>query len=282
MSFCGLISFEQCVNVKKRQNNLGAIFLDIDSCPPRGVSTHIQTCIWIYTHIHTCIYIHVYIYMYVHTCIYTCIYIHVYTYMYIYMYIYIYIYIYIYKYIHIYIYIYICIYIYIYICMYIHVCIQIYVYSKIPLESKYDKFFLFFGYRPQHPTCRLYIHTFVYIYTHPCIYVYIYMYTFKYIYIYVYIYTCIYPYICVLKDSSQKSSKCWRGHHLHLWASLRARACVCRTTASPPAFISVTRLIHTGDMAHSYVWHDSFIRVIWLRVIWLTHTCDVTHSYVCL
>jgi len=29
-------------------------------------------------------------------------------------------------------------------------------------------------------------------------------------------------------------------------------------------------------MTHSYVWHDSFI-----RVTWLIHTCDMTHSYVC-
>jgi len=29
------------------------------------------------------------------------------------------------------------------------------------------------------------------------------------------------------------------------------------------------------DMTHSYVWHDSFI-----RVTWLIHMCDMTHSYV--
>jgi len=58
-------------------------------------------------------------------------------------------------------------------------------------------------------------------------------------------------------------------------------------------------LIHTCDMTHVYVWHDSFIRVTWLiglktsstphshvwhdsltYVTWLIHTCDMTHSYV--
>ena len=48
-------------------------------------------------------------------------------------------------------------------------------------------------------------------------------------------------------------------------------------------------------MTHSYVWHDSFIRVTWLIhmcdiadslhdsficVTWLIHMCDMTHSYV--
>jgi len=39
------------------------------------------------------------------------------------------------------------------------------------------------------------------------------------------------------------------------------------------SFIRVTRLIHTCDLTHSYVWHDSFIRVT--RLI---HTCNTTHS----
>jgi len=34
-------------------------------------------------------------------------------------------------------------------------------------------------------------------------------------------------------------------------------------------------MIHTSDMTHSYVWHDSFI-----CVTWLIHTCDMTHSHV--
>jgi len=37
----------------------------------------------------------------------------------------------------------------------------------------------------------------------------------------------------------------------------------------------VTWLIHMCDMAHSYVWHGSFI-----CVTWLIHMCDMTHSYV--
>ena len=41
------------------------------------------------------------------------------------------------------------------------------------------------------------------------------------------------------------------------------------------SFIRVTWLMHTCDMTHSYVWHDSFI-----CVTWLIHTCDMTHSYV--
>jgi len=50
------------------------------------------------------------------------------------------------------------------------------------------------------------------------------------------------------------------------------------------SFIHVTWLVYTCDMAHSYVWHDSFIYV-WLDsficVAWLIHMCDMTHSYVC-
>jgi len=79
----------------------------------------------------------------------------------------------------------------------------------------------------------------------------------------------------------------------------------------------VTWLVHMCDMTHSYVWHDSFIRVTWLIpymwhdtfinmnesaqtnllchtpvalyaghmstikcVTWLIHMCDMTHSYV--
>jgi len=47
-------------------------------------------------------------------------------------------------------------------------------------------------------------------------------------------------------------------------------------------------LVHMCDMTHSYVWHDSFIRVTWLIVChdsficvtWLIHVCGMTHSYV--
>ena len=41
------------------------------------------------------------------------------------------------------------------------------------------------------------------------------------------------------------------------------------------SFIRVTWLNHSCDMTHSFVWHDSFI-----RVTWLIHMCDMTHSYV--
>ena len=63
----------------------------------------------------------------------------------------------------------------------------------------------------------------------------------------------------------------------------------------------VIRLLHTCDMTHSHVWHDSFICVTWLIriyeippscfldrwhdsfscVIRLIHMCDVTHAHVC-
>ena len=63
------------------------------------------------------------------------------------------------------------------------------------------------------------------------------------------------------------------------------------------SFIRVTWLIDTFDMTRAYVWHDSFILVTWLihacdmthsyvwhdlfmRVTWLMHTCDMNHSYV--
>ena len=37
------------------------------------------------------------------------------------------------------------------------------------------------------------------------------------------------------------------------------------------SFMCVTRLIHMCDMTHSYVWHDSFI-----CVTWLIHVCGMT------
>ena len=53
----------------------------------------------------------------------------------------------------------------------------------------------------------------------------------------------------------------------------------------------MTWLIHTCDMTHSYVWHDSFICMTWLErsdMTWLIHMYDmtweirhdITHSYV--
>jgi len=46
-------------------------------------------------------------------------------------------------------------------------------------------------------------------------------------------------------------------------------------TCSVVPFHIVTRLIHTWDMTHTYVWHGSFICGTWLIHIW-----DMTHSYV--
>jgi len=39
---------------------------------------------------------------------------------------------------------------------------------------------------------------------------------------------------------------------------------------------SSASLLPCSDMTHSYVWHDSLI-----CVTWLTHMCDMTHSYLC-
>jgi len=64
------------------------------------------------------------------------------------------------------------------------------------------------------------------------------------------------------------------------------------------SFIQVTCLIHTCDMPHSYVWHDSFsthvpakghvttstCSYVWhdssICVAWIIHKCDMPHSYV--
>jgi len=62
------------------------------------------------------------------------------------------------------------------------------------------------------------------------------------------------------------------------------------------SFICVTWFVHTCDMTHSYVWHDSYTCVTrfilmcdmthsyvqhdsFLCVTWLIHMCDMTHSY---
>jgi len=53
------------------------------------------------------------------------------------------------------------------------------------------------------------------------------------------------------------------------------------------AFICLTQLIHIRDMTESYVWHDSPIPVLYSthlprsRIhIWLTHTYEMSYSYV--
>ena len=69
----------------------------------------------------------------------------------------------------------------------------------------------------------------------------------------------------------------------HMWMSYNtytaAQHCTDhRSSASPTC---VTWLIHMCDMTHSYVWHDSFIRVIWLVHMWRDsiHTCR--DSFIC-
>jgi len=72
--------------------------------------------------------------------------------------------------------------------------------------------------------------------------------------------------------------------HSTMSCGIASRRCViwlihtCDTThsyVSHDSFIRVTRLIHTCVMTHSYVWHDSFVRVSSLM-----YTCDPPHSYV--
>jgi len=75
---------------------------------------------------------------------------------------------------------------------------------------------------------------------------------------------------------------------------------VCHCPFIRVTVIFVAWLIHTCDMTHLYVWHDSVMRVTWLIicVTWLTiyvtwlmvdpprkgldviYTCDITHLYV--
>ena len=75
--------------------------------------------------------------------------------------------------------------------------------------------------------------------------------------------------------------------------------CVCNNHICDMTHPCVTWLIHMCDMAHSWVWHDSFMCVTWLihmcdmtdSYVWrasficvtcLIHMCDMTHSYVSL
>ena len=50
------------------------------------------------------------------------------------------------------------------------------------------------------------------------------------------------------------------------------------------AFICVTRLIHTCNMTHSYVWHDAFVCMAWqicMCGMSLWHVCDMTYLCGC-
>jgi len=62
----------------------------------------------------------------------------------------------------------------------------------------------------------------------------------------------------------------------------------------PDPSICVTWLIRMCDVTHPYVWHDLFLRVLWLirlgklelvvglqLVTWILHICAMTHPYVC-
>ena len=66
----------------------------------------------------------------------------------------------------------------------------------------------------------------------------------------------------------------WNGH-MRCATWLIHVCAMAHSYAWHDAFIRVTWRIHTRDMTHSYVWHDAFI-----RVAWHIHTCDMTHSYV--
>jgi len=67
---------------------------------------------------------------------------------------------------------------------------------------------------------------------------------------------------------------------------VRHYSCTCATwiVYMCESCVYATWLIHVCDMTHSYVWHDSFIRVTWLIHMWdMTHSwriqmCDMTHS----
>jgi len=89
-------------------------------------------------------------------------------------------------------------------------------------------------------------------------------------------------YECV--NSWEEHDLSWEEHdlftwHIHVNESCIIHPCViwmCKLHSTLNlSCIRVTWLIHTCDMTHSYVWHDSFI-----RVTWLIRTCDMTHSYV--
>jgi len=74
-------------------------------------------------------------------------------------------------------------------------------------------------------------------------------------------------YECVISHISMSHAMCvnvscrtYRRVMSRVWTSLQFAPCV-----------RVIGLIHTRDMTHSYVWHESFIRVT--RLI---HTCHVT------
>ena len=87
---------------------------------------------------------------------------------------------------------------------------------------------------------------------------------------------------------------CWKENY-----SIEIGACDLNDTSNAIGCTCMTWHTHMCDMAHSYVWHDTFICVTWhihmcdmthsyvwhdtfICVTWLIHTCDMTHSYVLL
>jgi len=65
--------------------------------------------------------------------------------------------------------------------------------------------------------------------------------------------------------------------HSYVWhdSFIRLKCDMTHSYVWHDSFIRVTGLIHMCDRTHSYVWHDSFV-----CVTWLIHTCGMTHSYV--
>jgi len=91
-------------------------------------------------------------------------------------------------------------------------------------------------------------------------------------------YECVMSHLCMSRITWVTTHR-WMSHDTHMNESWRAYECVmsrqtCSSSVSRRcrsgscAFISVTWLIHTCDMTHLYVWHDSFIRVTWLIHMW--------------
>ena len=81
-------------------------------------------------------------------------------------------------------------------------------------------------------------------------------------------------YVC---DMAHSYTCCHFEHTFHrLRKYCRVRYCqMAHSCVWHDSFVCVTWLIHMCDTTHSYVWHGSFI-----CVTWLIHVCDMPHSYV--